>query len=92
LLSIAREEEFTMPPRRERQSPGPEDRDVRRRGRPAGNPEMERQMRDLRARLEEMETARRDAELVQGILVIPKLKRKLDMKKRSQQRMHQPSG
>jgi hypothetical protein len=80
-----------MPPRRERQSPDPEDREVRRRGRPAGNPEMERQMRDLRARLEEMET-HRDAELVQGILVIPKLKRKLDMKKRSQQRMHQPSG
>jgi hypothetical protein len=32
---------------------------VRRRGRPAGNPELERQMRDLRARLEEMETAQR---------------------------------
>jgi hypothetical protein len=32
---------------------------VRRRGRPAGNPKMERQMRDLRARLEEMETAQR---------------------------------
>jgi hypothetical protein len=48
-----------MPPRRERQSPDPEDREVRRRGRPAGNPEMERQMRDLRARLEEMETAQR---------------------------------
>jgi hypothetical protein len=52
-------EEFIMPPRRERQSPDPEDRDARRRGRPAGNPEMERQMRDLRARLEEMETAQR---------------------------------
>jgi hypothetical protein len=48
-----------MPPRRERQSPDPEDREVRRRGRPVGNPEMERQMRDLRARLEEMETAQR---------------------------------
>jgi hypothetical protein len=48
-----------MPPRRERQSPGPEERDVRRRGRSAGNPEMERQMRDLRARLQEMETAQR---------------------------------
>jgi hypothetical protein len=48
-----------MPPRRERQSPDPEDREVRRRGRPAVNPEMERQMRDLRARLEEMETAQR---------------------------------
>jgi hypothetical protein len=48
-----------MPPRRERQSPDREDRDARRRGRPAGNPEMERQMRDLRARLEEMETAQR---------------------------------
>jgi hypothetical protein len=48
-----------MPPRRERQSPDPEDREVRRRGRPAGNPEMERHMRDLRARLEEMEIAQR---------------------------------
>jgi hypothetical protein len=48
-----------MPPRRERQSPDPEDREVRRRGRPAGNPEMERQMRDLRARLEDMEAAQR---------------------------------
>jgi hypothetical protein len=48
-----------MPPRRERQSPDPEDREVRRRGRPAGNPEMERQKRDLRARLEEMETTQR---------------------------------
>jgi hypothetical protein len=36
-----------------------EDREVRRRGRPAGNPEMERQMRDLRARLKEMETTQR---------------------------------
>jgi hypothetical protein len=53
-----------MPPRRERQSPDPEDREVRRRGRPAGNPEMERQMRDLRARLEDMETAPRDAQPV----------------------------
>jgi hypothetical protein len=48
-----------MPPRRERQSPECEDRDARRRGRPAGNAEMERQVRDLRARLEEMETAQR---------------------------------
>jgi hypothetical protein len=32
---------------------------VRRRGRPAGNPDIERQMRDLRARLEEMETTQR---------------------------------
>jgi hypothetical protein len=48
-----------MPPRRERQSPDPEHREVRRRGRPAGNPEMEWQMRDLRARLEEMEIAQR---------------------------------
>jgi hypothetical protein len=48
-----------MPPIRERQSPDPEDREVRRRGRPAGNPEMERQMRDLRARLEDMEVAQR---------------------------------
>jgi hypothetical protein len=45
-----------MPPRRERQSPECKDRDARRRGRPAGNAEMERQVRDLRARLKEMET------------------------------------
>jgi hypothetical protein len=48
-----------MPPRRKRQSPDREDRDARRRGRLVGNPEIERQMRDLRARLEEMETAQR---------------------------------
>ena len=48
-----------MLPRRERQSPDPKDREVRRRGRPVGNLEMERQMRDLRARLEEMETTQR---------------------------------
>jgi hypothetical protein len=52
-----------MPPRRERQSPGREDRDARRRGRrpenPAENPEMERQIRDLRARLEDMEATQR---------------------------------
>jgi hypothetical protein len=52
-----------MPPRRERQSPGREDRDARRRGRrpenPAGNPEMERQIRDLRERLEDMEATQR---------------------------------
>jgi hypothetical protein len=47
LFFYSREREFTMPPRRERQSPDPEDREVRRRGRPAGNPEMERQIRDL---------------------------------------------
>jgi hypothetical protein len=33
--------------------------DARRRGRPAGNSEMEHQMRDLRARLEDMETVQR---------------------------------
>jgi hypothetical protein len=48
-----------MPPRRERQSLDLEDREVRRRGRQVANPEMERQMRDLRARLEDMETAQR---------------------------------
>jgi hypothetical protein len=48
-----------MPPQRERQSPDREDRDARRRGRPAGNAEIEREMRDLRARLEEMETTQR---------------------------------
>ena len=48
-----------MPPRRERQSPDREDKDARRRGRPAGNPEMEWKIRYLRARLEEMETTQR---------------------------------
>jgi hypothetical protein len=48
-----------MPPQRERQSPDREDRDTQRRGRPAGNPDMERQIQDLRARLEEMETTQR---------------------------------
>jgi hypothetical protein len=38
-----------MPPRRERQSPNWEDREVRRTGRPAGNPKMERKICDLRA-------------------------------------------
>jgi hypothetical protein len=55
----SRERDFSMPPRRERQSPEPEDREVRRRGRQAQNPEMERQIRDLRARLEDMEAAQR---------------------------------
>jgi hypothetical protein len=45
-----------MLPRRERQSPDREDRDAQRRGRPSGNLEMERQIRDLRVRIEEMET------------------------------------
>jgi hypothetical protein len=48
-----------MPPRRERQSPDLEDREVRRRGRQVENPEMDRQMHDLRARLEDMETTQR---------------------------------
>jgi hypothetical protein len=48
-----------MLPWRERQSPDRENRDAQRRGRPAGNPEIERQMRDLQERLEEMETTQR---------------------------------
>jgi hypothetical protein len=49
-----------MPPRRDRQSPDPEDREVqRRRGRQINDPTIERQMRDLRARLEDMETMQR---------------------------------
>jgi hypothetical protein len=48
-----------MLPRRERQSPDPEDREVRRRGMPTGNLDMERKIRDLRARLEDMEVAQR---------------------------------
>jgi hypothetical protein len=58
-VSSQREADYIMPPRRERQSPDREDRDARRRGRPAGNAEIEREMRDLRARLEEMETTQR---------------------------------
>ena len=49
-----------MLPRRERQSTDPEDRGNQRgRGRQAQNPEMERQIHDLRARLEDMEAAQR---------------------------------
>jgi hypothetical protein len=49
-----------MPPRRDRQSPNPEDREMpRRRGRQMADPAIERQMRYLRARLEEMETMQR---------------------------------
>jgi hypothetical protein len=60
LLSVAERREFTMPPRRDRQSPDPEDREMpRRRGRQMTDPVMERQMRDLRARLEDMETTQR---------------------------------
>jgi hypothetical protein len=59
IFDFCRREYYIMPPRRERQSLDPEDRDVRRRGRPAGNPEMERQIRDLIMRLEEMETSQR---------------------------------
>jgi hypothetical protein len=62
ILQIEGKEEFTMPPRRERQFLDPEDRDVRRRGRPVGNPEMERQIRDLRVRLEDMEATQRHIE------------------------------
>jgi hypothetical protein len=56
----SREREFTMPPRRDRQSPDPEDREMpRRRGRQVTDPVIERQMHDLRARLEDMETTQR---------------------------------
>jgi hypothetical protein len=48
-----------MLPRRERKSTNLEDREVRRSGRLTENPEMERQIQDLRARLEDMETAQR---------------------------------
>jgi hypothetical protein len=47
LFFIAERRRFTISPRRERQSPDLEDREVRRRGRPVGNPEMERHMHDL---------------------------------------------
>jgi hypothetical protein len=46
--------------RRDVKSPDPEDREMpRRRGRQITNLEMERQMRDLRARLKDMETTQR---------------------------------
>jgi len=38
LISVAGKKKFTMPPRRERKSLDPEDREVRRRGRSIGNP------------------------------------------------------
>jgi hypothetical protein len=59
LLFVAEKKKFTMPSRRERKSSDPEDREVRRRGKQVVNPKMERQMHDLRARLEEMETTQR---------------------------------
>jgi hypothetical protein len=60
LFSVAeRERDSSCHPEEKDSHLIPEDREVRRRGRPAGNPEMERQMRDLRARLEEMETTQR---------------------------------
>jgi hypothetical protein len=80
-----------MPPKRERQSPDPEDREVRRRGRPAGNPEMERQMRDLRARLEEMETAQR-CTAGAGDLSDSEAKLRLNARRKLQPKMHQLSG
>jgi hypothetical protein len=58
-----------MPPRRrDMQSPDPEDREMsRRRGRQMMDPTMERDMRDLRARLEDMETTQRCIQSVRGI-------------------------
>ena len=41
-VQVAEGSRYIMPPRRERQSPDREDRDARRRGRPAGNAEIER--------------------------------------------------
>jgi hypothetical protein len=62
-LSVAKKKrEFTMPPRRmDKQTPDPpEDREMlRRRGRQMTDPAMEREMRDLRSRLEDMETVQR---------------------------------
>jgi hypothetical protein len=80
-----------MPPRRERQSPDPEDREVRRRGRPVGNPEMERQMRDLRARLEEMETAQRRT-VSAGDLSDSDGEIEAERRRKLQPKMHQLSG
>jgi hypothetical protein len=84
----SRERGFAMPPRRERQSPDPEDREVRRRGRPIGNPEMERQMRDLRARLEEMETVQRSTSSARDLSDSDK-KSRLNAKRKLQPRMQQ---
>jgi hypothetical protein len=84
--------EFTMPLRRRgRQSPDPEEeREMsRERGRPVQNPDMERGMRNLRARMEDMEISK-GAKLIQEILVNPKMKMMLDMKKRKSQRKMQP--
>jgi hypothetical protein len=81
-----------MPPRRERQSPDREERDARRKGRPAGNPEMERQIRDLRVRLEEMETTQRHGA---GTTEFndSEVEEELDMtRKKSQWKMHQQKG
>jgi hypothetical protein len=63
LLSIAeKKENFTMPPRRrDRQSPdsGEEREMPRGRGRQVQNPDMEREVHNLRARMEDMETSQR---------------------------------
>jgi hypothetical protein len=49
-----------LPRRRDMQSPDPEDREMpRQRGRQMADPTIERQMRDLRARLEDMEIAQK---------------------------------
>jgi hypothetical protein len=84
----SRERKFTMPPRRERQSPDPEDREVRRRGRQVANPEMERQMRDLRARLEDMETAQRRTASA-GDLSDSEMKLRLNARRKLQPKMQQ---
>jgi hypothetical protein len=76
--------------RRDRQTPDPpEDREMpRRRGRQMIDPAMEKEMRDLRARLETWRQ-HRDAQSVLGILVIPKVKLRLNMKKKLKLKMQQ---
>jgi hypothetical protein len=62
LFSVAEKKKnsFMPPRRRDVKSPDPEDREMpRRRGRQMTDLVMEREMRDLRARLEDMETAQR---------------------------------
>jgi hypothetical protein len=69
-----------MPPRRERQSPDREDRDARRRGRPAGNAKIDENARyEISGRDSKIWRPPRGVEPTQGSSAILRLKRKLDM-------------
>jgi hypothetical protein len=84
-----------MPPRRrDRQSPDPEEeREMSRgRGREVQNPEVERDLHNLRARIVDMEIRQRRTADV-GDISESKMKMMLDMeKKKSQQKMQQMSA